>query len=102
MAQPRCPNINNISTPIQAMLGALHTCSLSHALPVARKALAQVRNFQRHAQTDLAQFGMIVGHERHDLVTLFRGEVVVLEQVTLAENLSDAQDLVARGVQGQV
>lgn len=78
-----------------------HASGFCQCAPVVRH-LGQVRDLQRHAQTDLAQFGMIVSHVRHDLVTLLRGEVVVLEQVTLAEDLSNAQDLVARGVQGQV
>ena len=38
------PKNTSINTATQAMSGTLHTCSLSHALPIAFKALAQVCN----------------------------------------------------------
>ena len=79
----------------------LHASRFGQGLPVGAN-LGQVRQLERHAQADLAQFGMIVDHVLHDLFALFGCEVIVLEQIALAEDLAYAEYLVARGIECQV
>ena len=79
----------------------LHASALGQGLPVGRD-LSQISQLERHAQADLAQFGMIVDHELHDLFALLGGEIVIFEQIAFAEDLADAQDLVAGGVEREV
>ena len=45
---------------------------------------------------------MIVLHELDYLVALLGREIIVLEQVTFAEDLPDAQDIVKSGVQREI
>ena len=78
-----------------------HTSALSQSSPIGTD-FGQVCQFQRHAQRDFSEFGMIVLHELDDLFALFRSEIVVLEQITFAEDLSDTQDLITGGVQREI
>ena len=78
-----------------------HAGAFCQGLPVGAD-LGEIRDLQRHAQADLSQSAMIVLHELHDLFTLLWSEIIILEQITPAEDLADAQDLVARGVQGEI
>ena len=86
---------------IRVLLSVFHTSRFGQGLPIITN-LGQVGQFQRHAQTDLSQFGMIVLHELYDLLALFGCEIIVLEQVTFAEDLADSQDIVTGGVQSQI
>ena len=70
-----------------------HASALSQLLPVAGY-LGKIRKLQRHAQTYFAQSSMIVLHKLHNLFTLFGCQIIVLEQVALAKDLSNTQDLV--------
>lgn len=78
-------------------LTMLHASRLSQGTPVGAD-LGEVCQLQSHAQRDLAESSMIVLHELYDLLTLLGGELVVLEQVTFAEDLTYTQDLVTSGV----
>jgi hypothetical protein len=70
-------------------------------LPVATN-LGEIGQLQSHTQTDLSQFGMIVLHELYNLFALLGCEIVVLEQITLAEDLADAEYLVTGSIQGKI
>ena len=88
--------------PRSYRLGVFHASTCGQSPPVVCTDLGQVCDFQGHTQAHFTQTILVGIHEVQDFIALFWAEIIVIEQLSLAEDLLDTQETITHGVECKI